>query len=88
MSPRTMVVALAIGAWAVVGLAEGNSRPLPRFRTVVVCDSFPGGYQVAVADIHHLAYQREGMAVFIRDIAQVQQGNKGAGIGLLRVEIV
>jgi len=47
-----MVVVLAVGAWPVVGLAEENSRPRPRFRTVVVCDSFPGGYQVAVADMN------------------------------------
>ncbi|HOW74192.1 MAG TPA: FG-GAP-like repeat-containing protein [Phycisphaerae bacterium] len=52
MIPRTMVVVLAMGAWAAVGLAGEDSRPPPHFRTVVVCDSFPGGYQVAVADMN------------------------------------
>lgn len=52
MIPRTMVAIVAMGTWTAVGLAEEKSRPLPRFRTVVVCDSFPDGYQVAVADMN------------------------------------
>ena len=52
MKLRTMVAVLAMGTWATVDFAEESGRPLPRFRAIVVCDSFPGGYQVAVADMN------------------------------------
>lgn len=54
-----LITAVAIGISASVAFAqtraaspEGDSLSRIRFRTVVICDSFPAGYQVAVADMN------------------------------------
>src|SRR5690242_18379700 len=43
--------------------------------------------QFAVAQVEHFTNDGEGGRIFFRDVAQVQQGNQGASIGFLRLQL-